>query len=163
MRAIRFDRLAVGDWERYRSIRLRALQDAPNAFARTHDEEAAFSPDKWRARLAGHSITVIAVSSNVDVGVVSGATWQDRDGYAGLFGMWVADAARGRGVGDGLVKAVVNWARQSGYKYLALDVTDTNASAIALYARLGFEPTGACGRLPHPRDHITEHERRLTL
>lgn len=163
MKRFSFHHLKVNDWERYRSIRLRALKDAPEAFARTYSEEAAFSPDQWRARLSGRSITVIGELSDEDLGVVSGAVWHGREGYAGLFGMWVAEAARGNGMSDLLVKAVADWARNSGFVCLALDVADTNEPAINLYARLGFEPTGAVGNLPHPRDHITEHERCLAL
>lgn len=77
--------------------------------------------------------------------------------------MWVAEAARGNGMSDKLVGFVVDWARKLGFVSLALDVADTNHSAIRLYARLGFEPTGACGHLPYPREHITEHERCLML
>lgn len=61
--------------------------DTPDAFASTHTEEAAFSSDRWQARLTGCSATFIAVVDNIDVGLISGAQWQDGDGFAGLFQM----------------------------------------------------------------------------
>lgn len=158
-----FNHLAKNDWARYRIIRLRALQDAPDSFARTYVEEAEFSPAQWKARLSGQSTAIIGVLSQEDVGLVSGAALNEREGYAGLFGMWVAKSARGSGLSDHLVGFVVDWARNSGFAYLTLDVADTNDRAIKLYTRLGFEPTGVCGNLPYPREYITEHELRLAL
>jgi hypothetical protein len=44
-------RLGVDDWKLGREIRLRALLDAPEAFYRSYDEEAALDEDTWRGRL----------------------------------------------------------------------------------------------------------------
>jgi GNAT superfamily N-acetyltransferase len=63
--------------------------------------------------------------------------------------MFVGPEARGRGVGAALVDAVVGWARARGAEGLCLWVTATNASAIALYARCGFQNSGARRSLPH--------------
>ena len=38
-----------------------------------------------------------------------------------------------------------------------------NASAIALYARKGFQPNGEVSALPPPREHIREHQRELKI
>ncbi len=157
------ERLATEDWQRLRAIRLRALQEAPDAFARTHAEEAEFTPEDWQARLFGDAATFVAVIDGADAGLATGAKWRGRDGVAGLFGMWVAPEARGGGAGLALVQAVIDWARASGFKRLALDVGDDNLPAIGLYERAGFEPTGATATLPPPRDHIAEHERALEL
>jgi ribosomal protein S18 acetylase RimI-like enzyme len=77
--------------------------------------------------------------------------------------MWVAPEARGRGVGEELITAVVDWARASSFARLALDVADHNRHAIALYERSGFRATGVSGTLPAPRQHVTEHRRVLRL
>jgi ribosomal protein S18 acetylase RimI-like enzyme len=77
--------------------------------------------------------------------------------------MWVAPEARGQGVGNALIDAVIEYARSSGAIRLLLDVGDHNQQAIALYARKGFKPNGQTGSLPAPRNHIREHQRELRL
>ncbi len=157
------ERLAAKDWERYRAIRLRALADAPDAFARTHAEEVKLKPEEWRARLSDQAATFAAVIEAADVGLVTGAELRGHDGIAGLFGLWVAPEARRRGVGEVLVSAVINWARTSAFTRVVIEVADNNKPAIELYARTGFAPTGATGNMPPPREHISEHERALEL
>lgn len=39
------------DWCRIKALRLAALQDAPDAFASTHEREVAQGEGWWRARL----------------------------------------------------------------------------------------------------------------
>ena len=63
----------------------------------------------------------------------------------------------------GLIEALIDWARTAGHDRLLLDVADTNLPAVRLYERMGFEPTGAVGSLPPPREHIREHGRALDL
>jgi GNAT superfamily N-acetyltransferase len=58
-------------------------------------------------------------------------------------GMFVGPEARGRGIGADLVNAVVDWARLRRAEGLCLWVTSTNASAIAMYVRCGFQDSGA--------------------
>ncbi|MBB5722957.1 ribosomal protein S18 acetylase RimI-like enzyme [Loktanella ponticola] len=56
-------------------------------------------------------------------------------------GIFVAPAARGKGVGSALLVAIMNEGHQRGYPSLRLDVIDTNPRAKALYERHGFAPT----------------------
>lgn len=53
-------------------------------------------------------------------------------------GIFVTDAARGKGVGTALLEAICAEARTRGYKEVRLDVIDTNPRARALYDREGF-------------------------
>lgn len=57
-------------------------------------------------------------------------------------GIFVADGARGQGVGTALLDAICDEARRRGYGEVRLDVIDSNPRAKALYARQGFAAVG---------------------
>ncbi|MHB8177163.1 MAG: GNAT family N-acetyltransferase [Vulcanimicrobiaceae bacterium] len=56
--------------------------------------------------------------------------------------MWVAPFARGRGVGDRLVDAVIEWAAQQRAARVVLAVMESNEHAARLYRRHGFVDVG---------------------
>lgn len=159
---LEIQRLKSFEGERWRSIRLAALRDAPDAFGTTLAEATAFPPEIWSRQVVKFS-TFIAVLDGVDVGVVRGSPDVEKRNAALLLSMWVAPDARGKGVGDALVDVVRDWAGADGFSQLILAVADANLSAIALYAWKGFVPTGETGTLPAPRQDIREHRRALTL
>jgi ribosomal protein S18 acetylase RimI-like enzyme len=130
--------LSPDEWEWWREVRLRALADTPEAFGSTLAEWQAATEDRWRLRLSEVSFNVVAVVDAVTVGQVSG-THPDVDGHVELISLWVAPSARGLGVGDALVTAVIDEAHRAGARLVKLSVRRSNASAIALYERAGFE------------------------
>jgi len=133
-------RLSADDWAAFRSLRLAALAEAPYAYAsRLRDWQDA-PEQRWRERLAVAGFHAIAEVEGRPAGLVSGlGTGDERE----LISMWAAPWARGSGVGDALVRAVVAWARSEGARSLALAVRDRNRPAIALYLRHGFVDDGA--------------------
>jgi ribosomal protein S18 acetylase RimI-like enzyme len=58
----------------------------------------------------------------------------------------VVPGKRGHGIGDALLSALLDKARQAGYASLSLSVDSQNAGAIRLYERHGFERTDDDGR-----------------
>ncbi len=155
-------RLGPGEVERLKALRLRALDDAPGAFATTLEEARGWPAERWRAQL-GQLATFVAVRDGVDVGLARGDRDPEAPGCAWLLSMWVAPDARHQGIGRQLIDAVVAWARAAGCERMVLDVSDDNAAAIACYAALGFVPTGITGTLPAPRSHLGEHQRERRL
>lgn len=157
-------RLQPGDDATYRSVRLRALEEAPDAFGTTHAEEAASDSSVFRRRLEEPDRAVfVAVEGDAIQGLARGGPYDWEEGAAGLFSLWVAPEARGRGVGGALVDVVLAWARAGGYARILLDVGDYNASAIRLYTSRGFQPTGVTSTLPVPREHVHEHQMACSL
>ena len=156
------ERLGPGDVERLKAIRLRALDDAPGAFATTLEEAREWPAERWRAQLAPRA-TFVAVRDGVDVGLARGDRDPEAPGCAWLLSMWVAPGARRQGIGRQLIDEVVAWARDAGCDRIVLDVSDDQAAAIACYAALGFEPDGITGTLPAPRSHLGEHRRERRL
>jgi putative hydrolase of HD superfamily len=142
-------RLGAGDEDRYRELRLRALADAPQAFASTLEREQAFTPDVWTSRLTNdRSINLLAVEDGTPLGMTS-ALLED-PATAHVLGMWVAPEARGRSVGHRLIETVAAWAREHRARDMVLWVTEINRPARALYEKSGFVPTGE--RQPLPSD-----------
>ena len=149
--SIRVRRVRPDEADVLREIRLRALADAPSAFASTHEREAAYDDAVWddraRASAAGDAAaTFLAVDGDQRVGMVTGIP--TAGGVVELVGMWTAPEVRRRGVGVRLVDAIVGWAGEVGAERVELWVTIGNEPAQRLYERLGFEPTGDHQPLP---------------
>ena len=139
-----------------RTLRLRALAEAPMAFSSTLAHEQGFPDDVWRERAVGASVgcdraTFIAERNKQWVGLATGVTRQHDPEHASplLVGMFVDSTARRLGVGVALIEAVSAWARACRAARLTLWVTSVNDSAIALYQRCGFRPTGVTRPLAH--------------
>jgi ribosomal protein S18 acetylase RimI-like enzyme len=132
-------RLTSEDWPIWRSLRLRALTEAPYAFgSKLADWQGAGDLEaRWRERLASVPFNLAAVLNNCPVGMVS-ATEPDLNRTVELISLWVAPSGRGRGVGDCLVEAVVQWAAEQKAVRLALDVREGNQHATKLYLRHCF-------------------------
>ena len=143
------------DWQALRDIRLEALRDAPAAFGSTYEGEVQRGDDHWHNRIArgGTFLAFIAGPSASEpadqpAGLIGG--YQEDPVTVELVSMYVRPRARGHGVGEALVAAVIDWARNRNAAAVRLWVTETNSHARALYERLGFTPTGE--RQPVPSD-----------
>jgi ribosomal protein S18 acetylase RimI-like enzyme len=153
-----------GDWEVLRQLRLRALADAPGAFAGTLAEEVGYPDAVWRRRAEGGpaAANFIAREGGVDVGLAAIFLEADAPGRAHLVSMWVDPCYRRRGVARALVDRAVRWAADHQGREVVLWVVDQNTAARTLYERIGFRPTGQ--RQPLPSDPArTEFLLRLTL
>lgn len=137
------------DWRVWRELRLEALREAPYAFASTLGEwqHRGDSESRWRERLRSVPFNVIARLGAEAAGMISGLPAAVPESVE-LISMWVAPFARGRGVGDALIGAVVSWAREQGAKRIELAVREQNTHAIALYTRNGFVDAGPIANVP---------------
>ncbi|MDP2284085.1 MAG: hypothetical protein Q8L06_08090, partial [Pseudohongiella sp.] len=43
--------LTPSDWQRYKSIRLRSLENSPDAFGSTFERELTLTDEEWQARV----------------------------------------------------------------------------------------------------------------
>jgi len=140
------------DWQALRDIRLEALRDAPTAFGSTYEQETERGEAHWRDRIArgGTFLAFVPeVSATEPSGLIGG--YQEDPVTVELVSMYVRPRARGRGVGEALVAAVIDWAGKRNAECVRLWVTQTNAPARALYERCGFALTGERQPVPsHP-------------
>ena len=134
--------LDEGDWAEYRDVRLAALQESPEAFVATYEEESALDEEAWRERMRRSRRLVAAAGGSV-VGVVSvGRAGQEEENSGrDLFGLWVSPAERGSGVAWEHVQAGAEQARADGRSHLAYWVGTENGAAVAFASSFGFRPT----------------------
>lgn len=156
VRRMEIRHLRPGDEDLLRAIRLRALADAPQAFASTLEREREYAADVWTSRVANERAVNLLAEDGGPVGTVA-VIMKSRPGVAHLAGMWVAPEARGRGVARLLVEAAVRWARERGLDRLELWVADGNEAARALYAKAGFAHIG--DRQPFPANPAIMEDR----
>jgi GNAT superfamily N-acetyltransferase len=152
--------LVEDDWEVYRKVRLAALHEAPYAFGSTYEREVRFAEADWRRGLASRTRFVAEVDGQVAATVSGGDS--DSPGAAAVTAMWVDPLFRRRGVGDVLIKHVLEWAASTGYTDAVLWVADQNESAERLYARNGFGRTGEVSEV-RPGESRLEFEMARTL
>lgn len=139
-------RLRPDDWARYRALRLRALNDAPEAFGSTLQVEQAKPSSYWIERLAAAAsqwqLPLVAEQGPEFVGLVWGFIDSAQPEAAQVFQMWVAPEVRGHGCGAALLDGVIAWARGMSVTSVHLRVTCGDTPARRLYERAGFRPSG---------------------
>ncbi len=133
--------LGVDEWDQYRSMRLTALEESPEAFVATHPEEEAQPEEFWRERMQ-RSTRLLAEREGEPLGIASVGPGGDDENAAQLFGLWVRPEARGSGVAAALVHAGSRVAAEQGKGQLLYWVGTDNGRAVAFASSFGFRPTG---------------------
>jgi GNAT superfamily N-acetyltransferase len=100
------------------------------------------SPVSQRAahleRLAQSPLDVRPVIARIDGVVAGGGIVSIDDDVAGLFDVFTAAPMQRRGIGAAIVSRLVAYAWERGARHAYLQVTASNAPALALYAKFGF-------------------------
>lgn len=136
-------RIRADEGKLLRDIRLRALREAPDAFASTVALEAGRDDTWWvdAARARANSVTsatFVAEVADVCVGLVGGFRESTEVSHITLASLWVDPGARGRGIARLLIAAVVEWAVAVQATAVELWVRTSNVAAGALYETTGF-------------------------
>ena len=144
-------RVSADDTDLLKDVRLRALREAPYAFWETLADVENDPVDEWIEWTASYAepntkaaaFVALADENAPRADGMAGGYLDPADGTAvAVWGVWVDPRCRSKGIGDGLLEAVEEWASLSGRPRLTLWVTTTSQPAIALYLRRGFRDTG---------------------
>ena len=146
-------RLASHEADLHRTLRLRALRDAPDSFGEAYTDIAARPIGYWEELTRsvtepGRNVMFLACEGHDVLGAAYGLLDRVRSDAGRVGGMWVEPARRGRGVGRALLQEVIGWGRERGLRRLGLWAPGHNPAAIALYTRTGFRNTGDRRPLP---------------
>ncbi len=144
------------EWPTVRAVRLRALQDSPDAFSSSYEEEV-HRPDDWWAEAMTRLVWFVAQEEEAVVGVVAGMPLGD---HPEVISLWVDPRHRGVGVSDALLAAVRAWAEAHGAVGLCLAVAENNHVARLFYERAGFVAS-APGKDLRNRPEVCTTEMRL--
>ena len=150
-----------------RSIRTRALTDAPYAFGGTLEKavnkpikEYEFDTKRWAE--SEESTLFIAFNSGEAVGK-AGAFFEKESDRAFLCSLWVAPECRKSGIGKKIVSTVTSWLRNRGATTIYAWVANSNHSAIDFYKSIGFKSTNETKRLPsNPNEFETLFEHNVS-
>jgi predicted GNAT family acetyltransferase len=143
----------VEDAPAWREIRLRALADAPSAFASTLAREQSL-PEAHFADWLAEGLSVLAFEDD-DEPVAMGSCYEDLPGWLHIVAIWVEPAARGRGLNALILEELIKIADSTGHR-VYLGVATGNEVARRSYERFGFVGTGETTPLRERSSHVVE-------
>ncbi|HEY2397261.1 MAG TPA: GNAT family N-acetyltransferase [Rudaea sp.] len=111
-------------------------------------ERAAFTTDhlslrQYQRHLRSGSAAVLAAVDESELLGKAVVFFHRGSDIGRLYSIAVADAARGRGLGEALLMAAERTAYRHGARRMRLEVRQDNAAAIRLYERMGYRRFGA--------------------
>lgn len=137
-------RLPPEQWRAYKDLRLEALKNEPQAFGSSYAGSLNIPDADWRTRLEnaargkGHWL-LFAREKDALVGMI-GAFIEDAPGIAMIVSVYVAKAARGRGISKKLMTAILaELTRSQSVETARLTVNKDQFAAVALYRGFGFK------------------------
>lgn len=137
------DKMTPQDWQAVRAIYLEGIATRNATF-----ETDAPDWEKWDR---GHRLDCRLVARRGDqvVGWVALSPVSGRCVYAGVasLSIYVAEAARGQGVGKALLQALIEASEQQGIWTLETGIFPENAASLALHKACGFRKVGRRERL----------------
>jgi ribosomal protein S18 acetylase RimI-like enzyme len=139
--------LTPQDATSFQALRLRGLQECPEAFASSYEEEANTLREELELRLQPKPDSAI-VGAFLD-GVLVGLAGVQRESMAKLahkafiWGVYVSPEARGWGIGTKVIGHALQYASETlSVRQVNLGVNTKNVAAVALYKKLGFVQYG---------------------
>ncbi len=134
------------EWRLWRSLRLRAVEDSPDAFRSSLSQESAEADEWWielirQAAEHPHAVLLVAETDADPVGMLFGRL-DDGGELLDIGAMWVDPDMRRRGIGRALLEASLSWARDAHATRAELWVSSSNEAARQLLLSAGFASTG---------------------
>ncbi len=136
-------RLLGADAAAFHALRLEGFERHPLQFRYAIEDEAGLTLTQVAERLEREYV----VGGDRDgalagIGGLSGVAGHKLRHKAVLWGMYLRQEARGTGLADAIVQALLARARSEGFHQVLLTVAAENVAALRLYRRWGFESYG---------------------
>lgn len=141
----------VSDAEKFRELRLHALQDSPIAFPVDYAVNVNHPMSFWENRLQADETGTIFFAEHENrligmTGIRRGELPKTKHS-ATIWGVYVRPEWRGLHIAESLIEACIAWAKSKDVNIVKLGVTAASTSAVRCYQRCGFtiygtEPRG---------------------
>lgn len=130
--------ITPANWADLRAIRLKALQESPQAFLSTFERELSWGRDRWLAEFGrgDWSVGFMAGRAVCLLGATRPPGMPGHHIY--LESIWVAPEHRGRGVAGRLLTFTFDRLGAAGIEVVFLHVLDGNDAPMRLYKRASF-------------------------
>lgn len=142
MDAIEIIALPPTEWEKYKALRLRALQEEPQAYLSTYEKSRNDPDEKWKERLSNArdgktQWLVFAKEKETLIGMIG--AFIDERGDIEIIALYVVKEARGKGVGKKLMDEILVKIQESrkGRRVL-VSANEEQEAAVTLYKQFGF-------------------------
>lgn len=148
MTAVDFRFLCAEDASAWRSVRLEALENDPEAFGASVEAHHKLTDDEILSRLAldMNDRFVVGAFANGDLVGTAGFVREPglKERHKGrVWGVYLRANYRGKGVGRRMMMLLLEHARKiEGLEQINISVATTQSAAMALYRSLGFVPYG---------------------
>lgn len=142
MRSVTLRRLAPEDAAQFRAVRLRALQEFPEHYASSYEEESV-QPEAFHRDVLAQNYVLGALDGETLIGTVVMRRYGFRNFHhkATLSAVYVQPSYQGRGIGKRLVQAILNYAKNE-VEQIILAVGANNPPGVYFYESLGFTQYG---------------------
>lgn len=130
--------LDQADWEMWKKLRLEALYKEPGAFCTSFEQESTRLDEEFKLIIAQNTIFGAFRENELIGGAGFFSLYSFKTRHRGvLWGMYVKEADRGKGVGSLLINTIINYAKARVIQ-LHLTVIASNKAAMELYRKHGF-------------------------
>lgn len=145
--SVRVRVLGAGEAMLWKELRLRALEESPDAFSTTYESQRDRPDSDWHRQIdatAASSLAegLLAEADGEPAGILL-CRVSEVDALLGhIQTMWVDPRFRRSGVGSALLAFALKWLRGRKANVVELGVNEENEAASALYRAFGFVLTG---------------------
>jgi ribosomal protein S18 acetylase RimI-like enzyme len=138
--------LQSSDWDKYKKIRLDALKNDALAFGDSFAQSLNLADDEWKSEFEDNKSFIMVANENDEIFAMVGAYQEDGEKMhhvAYIWGVYVKKEYRGRGLGEKVMRAVLDTlATNTEIIKVDLNVNTAQISAVKLYQKLGFTIAG---------------------
>ena len=140
--AVLVEELSEDQWQRYRDLRIAALENDGHAFGSSLEAEVLYSEEEWRSK-ARQYVGIVASVAGEDIGIMTVENLKGDFGATAWVGScWVNPEYRQHGALRALFHYMDLQANERNWQKQGLGVWIDNEIAIKAYERIGFVTMG---------------------